>query len=189
VADLVAYDNAPSRGVRSLTLYSRAMDDPCSFSLTLDSDTISNVRSSIRGSEESVLFLKSAVDAFLSATRPPYWPLAGTSFWYLPPFGLVGLALALPVLSYVFRPGSAFFSVGSARTAVFGVIVLVLGSAPVFFASSVDRLRHYLFPTCVFAWQQGKKPADHLSFIRTVILLGIVISAAGSILAALFTSA
>lgn len=184
INELVAFDNAPSRAVRSLTVESRAKDYSCSLSLTLDKDDTANVRYTIRGREESVLALRSAVDAFLSATRPAYWPLARINALMLAPLLIVGASLLPAVLIFrVFKvpsllsPGFAVFLVGCG---LFGVL-------PVYLATRLNRLRAYLFPMCLFSWQQGQKHAGHLSYLRTVVLVGLIISVAGSIIAGLIT--
>ncbi|MGK2856490.1 MAG: hypothetical protein ACSLFQ_04710 [Thermoanaerobaculia bacterium] len=160
------------------------MDYNTSLSLSLESTVISNIRYSVRGEEEVVLALKSALEGFLSATRPSYW-----LFCKLSVSMVSATLLALVLISIVVRNFTELVSPLGKTPGWSGVglvvVIMVTASTimPLLLQSWTDRLRKYLFPTSHFAWQQGAKRAKHLSFVRSVVLLGFTVGVFASLVA------
>lgn len=189
VQALIEYDNIRSRQICRLGLDSRSDDRSKSASISFDSGPFSLVDLSITSpSDEFVVAVRQDVLALVGELRPWYGRVSTVDFTGLalltlgviPAASLIGLLLAV-VLGFVtinitHGPTSASEIRGMAL-----FCLAVVAAAGVIWA--LDRTRDRLFPAAVFAIGEGLTRYQTQDTIRWVVVVGLVVSCVGSLLA------
>ena len=185
VRALTEYDNASARAVRAFTLNGRSTDRATYLRLSIDSDASSNIRYSLEGDEPTVFVLDSALDSFFSAIRPGYWFLARIDFATFLPLLWSVLLLAVAFSRIPGTPSSPFPRFSPAFWSAVLLLSFAVFLIPYLLSHLFNRLRGFLFPMSAFCWGQGLKRHDARSFLRTFVILGLILCVIGSVIAAL----
>ncbi len=188
LAELLEFENPPKKDIKALWITAASKDRKTRLLLKLDKDSSSNILISIEGSEGSVIAINDLVEERISSMKPWYNFMARTDFVSILLILLLVLILGI-VLAVVFgmvggvdRPSSPV----SIRSTVTGqVIALALVLAPFILGYILNRIRQAVFPMGVFALGQGAKRHSDKELVRTVVVVGFLVSFASSIVAAL----
>lgn len=173
VEAILGYDNPATRALETVRLRSRAAQTESSASVRFDSDPQRNIAISIDGPEDVVLRISERLDELLASMRPFYWRAARiSSSWVLLPTFL--LLASLPWLRQILGSQASVYA------------VMFMGGALIGWLSALlDGRKNRLFPSGVFAIANGAKRHHNLQMLRTVVLLGFIVSLAATVVGAL----
>jgi hypothetical protein len=175
----LSYENSPSRKVEVVRLRARSEDFSQEVSLRFSGETDRNINVDVSGDEDTVLALSDAIEDRLSGIRPWYWRIASAStsiaFW-----ALYILIVAVVPLFRSFRAGMPIGQILSPKSMSWswsvGLGFVALGILLKFAIDWLDRMKRAVFPMASFAIGQGAKRHRDMELIRTVVVIGFVIS-------------
>jgi hypothetical protein len=180
--ELVEFDNAPRRAITVLLMSARSEDFRTVFSLLIQSETSRSIQWNVEGSESAVVATKDALESFFSSVRAPYFFLA--RFDYFLAFSIVFpvafLIWALPGLPSLIRNPDLM-----RKATPWGLISgFFLGMLPALVGVFLNQLRNRVFPMASFCLGQGIKRHEAKTFLRTAVVLGVLVSIVGSVIGA-----
>jgi hypothetical protein len=187
VDELLHFGNPSSAAITSMTIRGVGKDRDDRFTLSLDSKDTRNVWISIDASEEVGLALNSLARSTLDSMRPWYSPVAKADWttvafvvWMLSYVGIVAVAIVRQGISNIpwDRLDSAKFTLIDAFRGMF------LGLIPIGAGVVLNILRDRYFPKGSFMIGDGKARSARLEVVRTLVIVGFVISMASSLVMA-----
>jgi hypothetical protein len=181
LADLLQFENPPSKDIQTLRISGFSEDIQTRVWLKFDKDLARNIFISFEGEEETTIAINELVEERLAAMKPWYAFLARVEaallFW-----GLLLLIFLTLTVSNIFAgklsiEGSLNITLAiiSVASAIFGVVLSLV----------FNKLKLLIFPMGVFALGQGAKRHKDKEIIRTGVVIAFFISLTSSVIATL----
>lgn len=181
--DLLAYENPRGRQITQLCFTARSSDRESRVDLTFSSGRYHpSIRLHATGPEALVSGLKQAITDKTAGIRPWYSPAVHIDFLYIVG-ALVFLLIAIAQVMVGTTKPSGGMSLQEAIGGL-GVIFGVFGLLALLIWG-LNALRRRYFPVATFAIGQGERRYDFDEKIRWIVFVGLLVSVAGSIIAAL----
>lgn len=180
IDDLLHYENSSQREIQTLRYSGQSSDFSKSARLTVKNTLIGDsFELEATGPEEDVVRLTDKIQEILAGLRPKYAFLAKTNLFYLGMAFTVFISITAVLLGNIIpkTPASASTSPESwQHNAIVVGITLLLGFGPIFLGLALEMAKSKVFPLVTFGIGQGIKRHTFREFIRTVIIVGIIVS-------------
>lgn len=183
--ELVNYENPRSRAIVEISLIGRSADHASRAEVHFfGGERLRSITMRASGEEESISRLKAGFGELVDGMRPWYSPIVHVDFFFIV---MAALLIGLSVLNMVvgdrketadsgMAPGMAILVTVVLGALVFGSIAITL---------ALNRLRRRFFPVATFALGQGIRRNDIDEKIRWIVIVGLLVSICGSLIAAL----
>ena len=184
--DVLRFDNSPERSIVRLTLTACTSDLKSWASISFGNEEFINLRIQLEGSEEAIVPLNRELESRLAAMRPWYAIMTRGDVFLLSMAFLFGLVFLLAAV-VAFGPDRIASSPTPDLRREARSVALGLGTPAVWFGLAwlLHRARNWLFPIGSFVLGSGKARYDVREKIRWTVVVGFVVSVAGSFVAAL----
>jgi len=178
--DLLNYENSSQREIHTLRLAGISNDSSKSARLTVKNTLVGDSFDlEATGPEEDVARLTDKIQEILAGLRPKYGFLAKTNLFYLGIAFAVFIAITVVLLASIIpkTPASASTSPESWQSnAIVTGISLLVALGPIILGLVLELLKSKVFPLVTFGIGQGKRRHTFREYIRTVIIVGIIVS-------------
>lgn len=179
LGELIAYENALAREIIELRIIGRSDDWERSVRLKLSNSLLESFSLDIEGPEDSVSQLADTLQEKLVGMRPWYASAAKTSMLAFGVSITVFLALASIIIANILPKTPADSSAAPEtwqRNAFIWGIAFALLFGPPILGVVLDRVKARVFPVATFAIGQGLKRHNTGELVRSVVILGFVVS-------------
>lgn len=188
--EFLRFENLPKRNILSLRIQGNSRDPSVSLSATFTDDVSRNINISIEGDEVAVVSLSDLFEETLAGIRPWYSSLARANFYVI-----IYAIFLIPALILMLLIGFGMIKViedspSLSMTTAIKIIIkgMFFGLLPPFVGFLLHKIQRPIFPMGVFALGQGAKRHRDKEMMRTVVVLGFLISLLASILVTLLFS-
>ncbi len=183
-SDFIEFENSTKNEIVDLRIIGINSESNSRFYLKFDKDSYRNIYISIEGNEETAIKLGDFFEQILHSIKPWYYPVTRT---------------AIPVILWILILNSyTFYNIIKGnfndskilQTPFLYIILLIIVCSPivilfVWLSNKFNKLYFSIFPKGVFAINQGLKRHKDKEVIRTVVVLGFIISFVSSLVVSL----
>lgn len=186
--ELLEFENPPNKAIQKLMLSSRGGNYERSAVLRFMNSDDSNMWLTMEGPEEAVMTLTSLVEERLASMKPWYSAFAKADFVYIALALLVIVYIAaLAVLATGLIGGQAGVQASTPpdpRSMAIGYLIVF---SPFILGIALNYWRKSVFPIGVFEIGQGQKRHADKELLRTLVVVGFLVSLAAGIVVLLMS--
>lgn len=173
IEQLQSYENSPRRQIVRLRISAHAANWEAGANLTFGG--YESIRGSISGEDEEAIRIRDKIEDVLAGIKPWFNWLSKVNFFYV---ALIPIYIAILILGAINPDQQEPISLEHALLGVAILAVIIAALAAIVWG--LNRLRRWAFPISTFTIGQGRARHDHLEHVRWVVIIGLVISVAGS---------
>lgn len=178
IEELLSYENYKETEISSLSLRGYSLAAEGAIRLEFSRRQFYNI--TYRIDADSIQFekLHKFIESRVRAMRPWYWFFSPNNIW-----GISIIALMVASLNLIItRIASKIMPPLSLGTKSLVVVIVLSTLVGIIWNQALYRVFARFFPVAVFAWNQGSKRHQDLDYIRTVVVIALIIEIVTGIL-------